>query len=205
MKKNEFRLLESMIDNKSYKRELAYAKIDFNSMEIVGTDTRRAIKIKLRENEVYMCSGVHYMHKKILKAFTQLMSNDIEYKFENNHLVVGDEILQLNTLGDKVGFNYPKLELEYKYDTEYISSNIMYIDFDTTHNNTHINSEAFKTLQEFGDAKEYIVKTKAQVKDVAGLVKIIGRVEDEDYVLVTRFEVLLMGLVYIPPQPTLFD
>lgn len=208
MNKNELKLLDSCVTAKNPKRELDYAEIDFNEMCISAIDTRRLIRYNLREQEVKNCKGKHYLHKKILKALITMMEKYDEYYFEDNHIVIHDTKIKLHTVADMEKFKYPEtadiINSALMYD-KYETSSLMYIDFDTTHKNTHINSDSFKPLQEFADASRYLVSTKPQKEKEVGMVKIEAYKGDDNDSTYKRFEMLMMGIEYIPAQPSLFD
>jgi len=211
MNKNEFKLVEDAIASKNPKREINYAYIDFNDNCIYSTDTRKMVIINLNEDEVENCFGTHYLHKKILKAMITFMSNtkEVSYKFEDNHLIVDDMKFKLHTeyeYDEKYKLKFPNMNdhLPKRYTNSYTTDSLMYIDFDTTHNNTHINSDLFKGIQEFGDATKYKVSSIQQDSNRegqrAGMVKIEGFKENN-----LRITAVIMGTEYKPQDPTLFD
>lgn len=211
MNKNEFQLIADAVDTKNPKRELNYAYIDFHDNCIYATDTRKLVIIQLREDEIENCYGTHYLHRKILKAMITFMSKEkeINYKFVDNHLIVDDMKFKLDTeyvYDEKYKLKYPNMRenLPHRYSTSYTTEDLMYVDFDTTHNNTHINSDMFKGVQEYGDAVNYKVSSIPQNNSIegkrVGMVKIEGFKENQ-----LRFTTVLMGIEYKPQDPTLFD
>ena len=202
MNKRELSIIADAVDSKNPKRELNFAYIDFDRMCIASTNTRKLVKYFLNTDEVERCSGVHYLHKKVLKLIISLCAKEIEYKFVKNHIVIDDVKISLNTNDIEEKFNYPNIDviLNKRFEDEYITDNIRFIDFDLTHRNTHINSDALKTLQEFGDAGKYKVESIAQTSKDIGMVKISG-VKNNN----VRFTAMIMGIDYKPQAPTLFD
>ena len=202
MNKNELQIIVDAIDNKNPKRELNFAYIDFNRMCIIATNTRKVVKYFLRADEVAGCKGVHYLHKKILKAIIPLCAKDVEYKFEHNHIVIDGVKVKLNTNAIEDKFEYPNMDKVFAtmYENEFVTDSINFIDFDLTHQNTHINSDMFKALQEFSDVSQYKVESIAQKANQVGMVKISGYKDNAQ-----RFVSVLMGIEYKPAEPTLFD
>lgn len=211
MNKNEMNLILDAVDNKNPKRELNYAFIDFSNKRIISTNTRKLVVLYLREDEIENCFGTHYIHKRILKAIISFMrkEKELNYKFVDNHIIIDDMKIKLDNeyvYDEKFKLNYPNMEAQIhkRYEKSYTSENLMFIDFDTTHNNTHISSNMFKAIQEFGDAGKYKVSSIAQrdnYKDKnVGMVKIDAIKENE-----LRYTTILMGIEYKPQDPTLFD
>jgi len=207
MNKNEFKLVEDAIASKNPKREINYAYIDFNDNCIYSTDTRKMVIINLNEDEVENCFGTHYLHKKILKAMITFMSKEkeVSYKFEDNHLIVDDMKFKLDTeyvYDEKYKLKYPQIneQLIKHYEQHFNTEDLMYIDFDMTHRNTHINSDMFKAMQEYGDASKYKISSIPQRDREVGMVRIDGYKDNK-----LRFTQILMGIEYKPQDPTLFD
>lgn len=207
MNKNEMNLILDAVDNKNPKRELNYAFIDFVNKCIVATDTKKLVILHLREDEIENCFGTHYLHKRILKAIISFMNKEKEmnYKFVDNHIIIDDMKIKLDTeyvYDTKYKLSYPNMEqaIHKRFDDSFVTESLMFIDFDTTHKNTHINSDMFKAVQEYGDAGKYKVSSIAQKDKVVGMVKIEGIKENA-----LRFTTVLMGIEYKPQDPTLFD
>jgi len=202
MNKNELQIIADAVDSRNCKRELNFAYIDFDKMCIVATNTIKAVKYFLRAEEVVGCKGVHFLHKKILKALITMCAKEVEYKFEHNHIVIDDVKVKLNTNAIEYKFEYPNMDKVFviMYENEFITDSISFIDFDLTHKNTHIKSYAFKALQEFSDVRKYKVESIEQKQNQAGMVRISGYKNNTQ-----RFVSAIMGIEYKPPEPTLFD
>ncbi len=128
----------------------------------------------------------------------------MNYKFVDNHIIIDDMKIKLDTeyvYDDKYKLNYPNMEeaTNKRFDDSFVTESLMFIDFDTTHKNTHINSDMFKAVQKYGDAGKYKVSSIAQKDKVVGMVKIEGIKEK------LRFTTVLMGIEYKPQDPALFD
>jgi len=201
MNKNELQIIADAVDSKSYKRELDFAYIDFDKMCIVATNTRKAVKYFLRADEVTGCKGVHYLHKEILKAIISLCVEDVEYKFEHNHIVIDDVKVKLNTNAeDKSEYpNVDKVAFETKYENEFVTDSIRFVNFDLADKNTYIDSDDFKALQEFSDVGKYKVEYIEQKQNHPGIVKISGYKNNTQ-----RFASVQMGVEYKPAEPTQF-
>lgn len=205
MTKTDFKLLATFLKDNP-KKELAYAMIDFDNKCIIATDTTKLIKLHLQDDEIHKCIGVHYLHKSILKAIATMMDKDAIYRFEFNTIVANGARVQLDNRDDKADFNYP-FTRSILFTTgmkSFDTNSLMFIDFDLTHENTHINSDFLKPLQEHLHADRYTVYTKPQTEDEAGRAKITSFITKDDKIH-TRAEVVIMGIKYKPVQKSLFE
>jgi hypothetical protein len=205
MTKSELQIIADavVVATKYPKIELTFAYIDFDEMCICATNTRKLIKYHLRADEVEMCTGVHFLHRSILKAIISICDNkDTEYKFVKNNIVIGNLKIKVgNVDANESEYKYPALEvLKARYEHSYTTDTINYIDFDLTHRNTHINSDMFKMLQEHCDVSKYQIESIAQTKDTIGSVQITGIKNNQK-----RLTAVMIGVEYKPQAPTLFD
>lgn len=202
MKKSELMIIVDAVANKNPKQELNFAFIDFDNMFIIATDTYKLVKYHLREDEVKDCYGKHFLHKKILKAIIGMFGKIDNAYFEDNKIILGNIKVGINNIHNQE-CKYPTLDdvlHKTMYEDSYTVDNLHFIDFDLTHKNTHINSDAFKILQEHAHAGKYKVDSIPQTKDAVGRARIIGISENKQ-----RFTCILTGVEYRPQAPTLFD
>jgi len=207
MTKDEFKLIHKILPNSNPKNEVCFAQIDFTQNVLYVTNTKTLIQINLTDDEVEMCNGVHYIHKKIINVLAQHAQKDKKYTFLNNNVLLDDIALHISTHNKQYNFKYPNMQhilLKTYFEKQFTRRALEYIDFDTTHYDTHINSDAFKPFQEFALYDNYRISVKPQEKESVGMVKIEGFINRDDNPPFKRLEAIIMGVEYTPPQPTLF-
>ena len=213
MTKKDLLLIHGYIDQKNPKQELNFAMIDFNQRVIMATDTVNVIEFNLNKDEVEMCNGIHYLHKKQIKLIAQMMAKKEEYTFKDNAIMVNGVRFTLDNQPVDDDFNFPDTENyirphDFK-DYSFTLDDIDMLEYDTALSNAFVLPKQFLNLQAFSACIRYGIDITPQ-KDVVvdgggtrtevGRVRVVGMLRDE-----VRFTFVAMGIEYVNPQPTLFN
>ena len=199
--KQLLKLIGSFVVNGNPKFELDNALVDFERNLIVATDTRQAIRVSIPPDTAKNCSGKHLVAKKVLKAVEGLCAKDDTLSFEDNCLVAGRHKISVNTVHDP--FKYPDHDRIYDFEfyDVFSTDEIMQLDFELTHLNTHIDAWRLAPLMEYTGPSQYHVYFKAQENGNPGMAKIVAFDADRSMI----FEAMYMAVEFKPRQPSLFD
>ena len=205
MNKQDIKLIHDFLPNHSINDILQFAKIDFIKNEIIATDTKKLLIFKMNENDFKDCSGIVYVHKKVMKLIFSLMKKDTDYMFYQNAIVANNVKIDLNTKPETIDKDYPLLDFVKTIDADLpkqlTTKDIRNIEYDLAKQNAYFNADHLRPVQEY-IAGSYAVRFKEQKEKDPATVKIDIYIEYEEEA-VLRHTAIIQGIIYRPIK-TLF-